>query len=545
VISTIAGRSQAGNNGDNGPATAAGLVLPFGLAMDSSANLYIADAGDYRVRKIALSTGIITTVAGNGTLGPSSGDGGPATQAVLYPWAITTDSAGNLFIADLFNRNVRRVDAVTGVITTVLSPTNLPSTDFFFPVAITIDLNGNLLVLDSGTVLRRVDHTSGMISAVAGNGGFGFFGDGGPAIAATLAAQGVNVNGAGDILIVDTQNNRIRTVSAIDGIIRTTAGSTDSTAGGDNAGATAATLSLPDEIAFSPAGDLYIADSFNHRVRKVNMATGIITTVAGNGSPGYFNDGGPAQAATLFFPEGLAFDQAGNLYIADEDNGRIRRVSAQTGIITTVAGSDRSGFAGDGGPATAAQLNSPGSIAVDSSGNLYVADTYNNRIRKVDAATHIITTIAGTGVQGFSGDTGPARLAALNRPQGMLLDSAGNLYFGDTLNNRIRKISAATGTITTVAGNGDPALMSSPAGIVMDAAGNLFISDSNNNRILRLDAATGAITTVAGDGKLGFYGDGGPATAAEFVFTGGLAISPQGDLFISDQGNSRIRAVKH
>src|SRR5262249_35032461 len=162
-----------------------------------------------------------------------------------------------------------RVDAVTGVITTVLSPTNLPPTDFFFPTAVAMDLNGNLLVMDSGIVLRRLDLTSGTISAVAGNGNYGFSGDGGPAITAMLGAQGVTVNGAGDILIVDTENNRIRTISAIDGIIRTTAGSTDPAGGGDNAGATAATLNIPDEIAFSPAGDLYIADTFNHRVRKV------------------------------------------------------------------------------------------------------------------------------------------------------------------------------------------------------------------------------------------------------------------------------------
>jgi sugar lactone lactonase YvrE len=403
-----------------------------------------------------------------------------------------------------------------------------------------------LLVLDGIGELRLVDLTSGIISAVSGKGNYGFSGDGGPATAAILASpSGVGVNGAGDILIVDALNNRIRTISAVTGIIRTTAGSTDTTNGGDNANATAATLNLPQGIAFSPAGDLYITDSLNQRIRKVNVATGVITTVAGNGDTGYFNDDGPAQNATLYSPEGIAFDLSGNLYIADSFNDRIRRVSLQTGIITTVAGNDDRGFSGDGGLATSAQLNFPRGVAVDSTGNIYIADTANHRIRRVDAATHVITTIAGTGRRGFSGDDGPARAAALNAPQTILLDSAGNLFIADTGNSRVRKISATAGTITTIAGDGNLGSIGKPEGLAIDAAGNLFISDFLNSRIVRLDAVTGLITTVAGDGTSSFSGDGGPATLAEMSGPVGLVVSPQGDLFISDSQNSRIRAIRH
>ena len=203
-------------------------------------------------------------------------------------------------------------------------------------------------------------------------------------------------------------------------------------------------------MAVDASGNLYIADTGNNRIRKVS-ATGIITTVAGNGSAGYSGDGGPATSAQLDGPEGVAVDGSGNLYIADTCNNRIRKVSA-TGIITTVAGNGSAGYSGDGGPATSAQLSLPAGVAVDGSGNLYIADSGNNRIRKV-SATGIITTVAGNGSPGYSGDGGPATSAQLNQPAGVAVDASGNLYIADSSNNRIRKVSA-TGIITTVAGNG-------------------------------------------------------------------------------------------
>jgi sugar lactone lactonase YvrE len=259
-------------------------------------------------------------------------------------------------------------------------------------------------------------------------------------------------------------------------------------------------------VAVDAAGNLLIADTGNNRIRRVDGATGVITTVAGTGPTGseagsFSGDGGPAVNANLRFPSSVAVDASGNLYIADGGNHRIRRVDSVTGIITTAAGSGSFGFSGDGGPATDAQL-APSDIAVDASGNLFIADANNNRIRRVDGATGVITTVAGTGTAGHSGDGGPATSASLFSPRGVAVDAAGNLFFA-VASNRIRRVDAATGIITTVAGSGasgfsgdgGPAISASlfgPAGVAVDAAGNLFIADFRNNRIRRVEAAVPA-----------------------------------------------------
>src|SRR5438876_901164 len=226
---------------------------------------------------------------------------------------------------------------------------------------------------------------------------------------------------------------------------------------GDGGAATGASLNQPRGVALDASGNLYIADHFNHRIRKVAAATGIITTVAGNGVFGFAGDGGAATGARLNYPSGVALDASGNLYIADQNNNRIRKVDAATGIITTVAGNDSPTFFGDGGAATNASLYDPTGVALDASGNLYIADQYNHRIRKVDAATGIIATVAGNGIPDFAGDGGAATYASLYHPSGVALDASGNLYIADQYNHRIRKVAAATGIITTVAGNGSPA----------------------------------------------------------------------------------------
>ena len=223
---------------------------------------------------------------------------------------------------------------------------------------------------------------------------------------------------------------------------------------GDGGSATNASLSNPFGVAVDGGGNMYVADLSNNRIRKVDVATGIITTVAGNGIPGFSGDGGSATSASLNFPRGVDVDSSGNIYIADTINNRIRKVTAATGIITTVAGNGIFGFSGDGGAATSARLASPLGVDVDSSGNLYIADSNNNRIRKVTVATGIITTVAGTGVFGFSGDSGAATSATFRRPTGVAVDSSGNIYIADRENHRIRKVTVATGIITTVAGNG-------------------------------------------------------------------------------------------
>jgi sugar lactone lactonase YvrE len=312
-------------------------------------------------------------------------------------------------------------------------------------------------------------------------------------------------------------------------------------------------LILPSAIVFDAAGNLYFAETGNHVVRKIDT-TGNITTIAGNGTQGFSGDAGPATSASLDSPQGLALDTANNLYIADTHNHRIRKLNLTTGTLTTIAGATP-GFSSDKASATSAQLNLPTALALDASNNLYLADTGNHRIRKIIATTGIITTIAGTGIQGFSGDTGPAVSAAIDSPTGLALDASNDLYLADTHNHRIRRINAATGIITTIAGNGAPgfsgdttaattATLALPHGITIDPAGNLYLADTANHRIRRIDATTGIITTVAGDGTHAFAGDGGPAIAASLDSPRNTAVSPATLLTLSDTGNQRIRQLE-
>ena len=302
---------------------------------------------------------------------------------------------------------------------------------------------------------------------------------------------------------------------------------------------------------------LSVVFSFWAFCSQASGQTGMITTVAGNGYPGGAGDGGPAMSALLNTPQSVVVDAFGNLFIADTDNNRIRKVSA-SGIISTVAGEGYFAFSGDGGPAISAALNTPQSVAVDASGNLFIADTGNNRIRKV-SANGIITTVAGNGIKGFSGDGGPATSAELNGPNGIAVDASGNLFIADTFNNRIRKVSA-NGIISTVAGNGTEgfsgdggpatlAELSDPSGVAVDSSGNLFIADRNNSRVRKV-STNGIISTVAGKGdpgvffdNAGYSGDGGPATSAALAIPMGIAVDASGNLFVADTYNNRIRRV--
>jgi sugar lactone lactonase YvrE len=312
-------------------------------------------------------------------------------------------------------------------------------------------------------------------------------------------------------------------------------------------------LVLPSAIVFDWAGNLYFAETGNHVVRKVDTV-GNITTIAGTGTQGFSGDTGLATSATLDSPQGLALDTANNLYIADTHNHRIRRLNLATGIIVTIAGSS-AGFSGDNGPALSSQLNLPNALATDSSGNLYLADTGNHRIRNITSVSGIITTIAGTGTQGYSGDGAPALSVAIDSPTGIAVDASNNLYLADTHNNRIRKITSTTGLITTIAGTGLPgfsgdttpataANLALPHGIAVDASNNLYLADTANHRIRRIDAATGLITTVVGDGTQAFAGDHGPPAAASLDSPTATSLSPANSLTLSDTGNQRIRQVE-
>lgn len=322
---------------------------------------------------------------------------------------------------------------------------------------------------------------------------------------------------------------------------------------GDGGAATSANIKNPEGISVATNGDLYICDSDNHVIRKVAAATGIITTVAGNGNPGFSGNGGPATAAQLKFPEDVTVAGNGDLYIADTQNHMIRKVTAATGIITTVAGTGSPGSSGNGGLATAAKLNSPRGIQVAANGDLYIGDRSNNMIRKVTALTGIIATYAGTGTAGYSGDGGAAVLAKLNRPQGLHLTTTGDLYFADSNNNVIRKITAL-GIISTIAGTGasgysgdgglaTAARLSAPEATHLSPSGDVYIADTANNVIRCVKVGSGVITTTAGTGAAGYGGDGGSAASALLDTPRGLAINSSSVYYISDKNNQRIRKV--
>ncbi len=753
-IATVAGNGQAGYSGDNGPATSAQIDWPYAVAVDNSGNIYIADTNNNVIREVT-SGGTITTFAGVSNNGQGcdvangySGDGGPATQAIMNcPLGVAADSSGNVYIADTYNNVVRMVNS-GGIINTVAgngtghgngcdaggySGDGGPATqaELNCVVGVSVDAAGNFYIADLNNEVLRVVNTQssavtiggvliqpGNINTVAGNGTPGYSGDGGQATQAQLNYPwSSSVDAQGNIFISDSENYVVREVSS-QGVISTYAG--DGTFGyaGDGGPANQAELSWVHGIAVSGSGNVYIDDSDNYVVRmsvaggglsqdfgQVNLGNtngeyvqlqfnapitingvqtsgdfsilpgcrdcnsvhrqnvrsfdanrvhlprriaqllskhvasggrpqiqirensssvctgsyqqgdtcsiliqfaptqpgfrtaplvltdsnsveysvgltgtgvgstlaftpGLIHDVAGDGTFGYAGDGGPATSAELAEPLGVVRDGAGNLYIADGQNNVVRKVDTY-GNISTVAGNGTAGYTGDGGPATSAELWFPFGLSMDSGGNLYIADIGNSVIRRVDI-NGIITTVAGNGSFGYTGDNGSALSAQLANPVGVMADNLGNLYIADTFNNVIRKVNAY-GIITTVAGNGygagsggwmsgtaqggysgdgGPATQAelfSPFGISMDAAGNLYIADSQNS-VVREVSTAGMISTVAGECpngtcQYGYTGDGGPATSAQLAFPTGVAFDSAGEMFIADAYNSAIRRV--
>jgi len=333
-------------------------------------------------------------------------------------------------------------------------------------------------------------------------------------------------------------------------IITTFAGNGTTTYPGDGVPATSVGIIQPGGIVFDPAGNAYISDFGHNKIRKVNGA-GIISTYAGNGLPGYSGDGGPASAASFDGPVNLALDAAGNLYVADLNNNAIRKVSP-SGTVTTFAGDGTIGYGGDGGPATNAQLYKASGLAVDASNNVYIADYANNVIRKVNTAG-IISTVAGTGAGGSTGDGGPATDATLFQAWGVCLDAAGNLYIAVASNHNIRKVNTS-GIISTIAGTGTPgfsgdgspataAEFNNPPGVAVDATGNVYIADQFNNRVRKINSA-GIVSTIAGTGVAGYNGDNIAATSAQLNLTNSLTFDHTGRLLIVDNDNNRIRAIQ-
>ena len=528
IITTIAGTGSSSYNGDGIAATSASLKYPMGVAVDSSRNVYVCDYENNRVRKVTASTSIITTIAGTGTAG-YSGDGGQATAATIkFPRGINLDSVGNVYFGEYAGYNViRKITVSTGIISTVAGTgsatggyngDNIQATaaTFNYPRDVVLDSYGNLYICDSfNHRVRKVDVSTGLVSTVVGTGDASSSGDGSAATSASINQPCYSrFDSDGNLYITDYSSHRIRKVITVTtdiptvapsimptyypslsphsiSIITTIAGTDTAGYSGDEGPATSAVFNAPFGICTDSSGNVYVSDYANNRVRKITISTGIIATIAGTGSFSYSGDNGAASSAAIARPYGIVLDATGNLYISAQYNYRIRKVTVPTSVITTIAGTGSSGYSGDGGLATSATLNLPTGIAIDNVGNIYIAGYFNPAIRKITISTGIITTIAGSSSSGYSGDGGPATSATMNRPNGVALDSANNVYIADYNNNVIRKVSITTGTITTIAGtgtatysgdNGPPtsAAINVPASVLVDSYGNALLQFNCN-----------------------------------------------------------------
>ena len=544
TIETIAGTGAWGTRGDGGPANRAGITAVYGLAADAAGNLYIADTWDDSVRKIG-ADGTITTVAGTGEEG-LGGDGGPATEARLdKPRGVAVDTSGNLYIADSDNHRVRRVDS-SGTITTVAGTGHGgydgdggPATEAALaePYAVTVDAVGTVYIADSSNAVVRKVEPDGAISTVVG-------------IPSVMSAAPIDVGGtlsiglpralalgpAGELYIAD---------SYLDSILRLDEAGTISTFVGLGQPA----LDGPGGAAVDSSGNVFIADRSSNRILKIDAA-GVVTTVAGSGEHGDSGDGGPATDAEFSFPNDVAVGADGTLYIADSFNHRIRKVDP-AGSVTTLAGTGEPGFGGDGGPAAAAIFNFPAAVAVGTDRAVYVADKGNRRIRKIDAAG-VVTTVAGSGDEGDGQAGVPATQSPLRRLNDVAVDSQGRIYVPESLSDRVFMVDLA-GVLTVAAGTGQvgshgdggPAVSAQlwgPSGVAVSDSDTLYIADRWNNLIRRV-TSDGIITTIAGSGLDGYDGDGAPATMFGLRQPEAIAVLSDETVIVVDSGNHRIRIL--
>ena len=547
ILTTVAGTGRRGFSGDGGPAVEAQLDLPFGIAVAVDATIYIADRFNERVRKVS-PEGIITTVAGDGTRG-FSGDAGPAVAAQLAtPQGVTLCPGGDLYIADSDNRRVRVVDDSGEINTFVGSAFAVEEVpvrinEMRAPTAVACDGQGDLYIADEfgeRVFVVRVDDLT--FEVLAGTGETGFSGDGGPGDQAELYRPRALAVGGGSVFVADSNNHRIREISG--GMIDTTAGRAH--LAGDGGPATEASLDGPEDVAVDEAGNLYIADRRNHALRHVS-AGGMVSTLMGDGIPGFEGDGGPATEGRLFSPVSVLVDGDSRVFVSDSSNRRVRVIDG--GQVDTYAGDGGADDGEDNVPAVEAGVSNPAGLAVDSDENLLIADVSGNKLRGV-SPEGTISTLAGTGTRGFAGDGGAAVAAQFSSPEWIAVAPDQSVYVSDSSNNRIRRIDP-NGTIETVVGGGEELLADGvgaldvriffPDDLTFDQEGRLIVAFASNSRLYRLEPE-GTLTHIAGAG-FGFGGDGGPAREALFRFAGGLTSDEDGNIYLADQNNNRIRKL--
>jgi sugar lactone lactonase YvrE len=579
VITRVAGTGAAGRGGDGGRALEAELDCTCGVAVDDAGNIYLSDEWSNNIRRVDAETGIITTFGGlNARHYPSErgssrpfagprlslmgyhGDGGPVAEAAFYhPEHLAFDSRGDLYVCDNTNDRVRKVDMRTGIITTVLGNGQRASNgdggpaveaSTLMPDAICIDAHDNLYVGEKyGFRVRKVDAQTGSVSTLAGNGVPGYGEEGLPGSETTVNSceAGIWADPDGTVFWSDC-SGRLRRYDGATGIVTTVLGGTSVH---DGEAASSAFLCGPGGLSIAPDGHIYVADVWNQRIRAIDPATGMIRTVAGNGARAYGGDNGKATEAYLGNPHDVSVDARGRVVIADTRHGHVRRVD-EDGVIRVVAGTTLQWDKGDGGPAVSACVVHVEAVAHGPNDDIYLGDGIG-RIRKIDAKTGIITTVAGTGISGYSGNGGPATRARIGAPTAIRFDAEGSLYFADKAHHVVRKVDAG-GTITTVVGRGQagyspdgtPALeayLDMPYGLAISPDGLVYVSDSRNNRVCRV-THEGTLETVAGGNTPGDTSDGGTAIEARLNEPHGLCFFGPDILLISDHFNNRIKAVK-
>ncbi len=547
VVTTFAGASGLSGNTD-GAGGAARFQYPYALAVDAGGNVFVVDSGAHTVRKIT-AAGVVSTLAGSAGVAGSADGAGLAAQFNL-PQGIALDSAGNAFVADTGNSTIRRITAAGTVTTFAGAAGQAGATDgagsaarFRNPYGVTVDSVGNVYVADFGNSTIRKITTGGNVTTFAGSSLQVGTVDGAGSAARFNHPGAISVDAAGNLYVADTSNQTIRTITT-GGTVATLAGNAGLGGKTDGVGP-AARFFYPFGLAVNAAGTtVQVADTGNHSIRSVSAAGSVSTLAGATGATG--STDGAGGTARFAYPKGLAIDAAGTLYVADHDNHTIRKVTA-SGTVTTFAGAP--GVAGSAdGVGSAARFNGPAGTAVDSSGNIYVADADDHVIRKITAAGSVSTLAGGAGLAGSTDGAGAA--ARFNNPQGVAVDTAGNVFVTDTNNSVIRKITAA-GSVSTFAGvagqtgsldgTGSAARFNGPDAIAIDSAGNLYVADFGNSTIRKITAA-GSVSTVAGlAGQPGFAD--GAGTAARFNQSYGIALDSAGNLYVADTYNRTIRKI--
>ena len=580
VITRVVGSGEMGRGGDGGPALGAEFDTTCGVAVDDEGNIFLCGKWDSNVRRVDARTGIIETFAGqntrhypsehgasrpysgaNYTFAGFHGDGGPASKAAFrFCEHLAFDSKGNLYVCDNGNNRVRKIDMQTGTITTVLGTGQAasngdggPATEAstHTPDSIFIDVHDNLYVGEvGGCKMRKVDAQTGIVTTLVGTGipGWGEEGLPGTETKCNSIESGIWADPDGTVFYSDC-SGRLRRIDAQTSVVTTVLGGTSIH---DGRPSTEAFLSCPRGICVGPNGHIYFADMQSDRIRAIDPVSGLIRTVAGSGGRAYGGDNGLATAAYLLNPYGVSVDSRGRVVIADTLNGRVRR-GDENGLIHTVAGTGDGADSGDGGPALCASLTVVWSVAHGPDDSIYLGDAAG-RIRMIDTTTGLIDTVAGTGIQGHTGDGGSALSARIGTPSAICFDAEGNLYFSDLTHHVVRKVDT-DGIITTIVGCGEAgfspdgtpakqARLRKPLGLAVTDGGVVYVSDSRNNRV-RCIAGDETLQTVAGGDTPGDAGEGGLlATEAFLNEPHGLCFYSEDILLICDHYNNRIKAVK-